>query len=84
MIINGCIRDSAIINNLPIGVKALGTHPVKSLKSYPGESSVPVNFGGVEFIPGYWVYSDEDGIIVSEVPLHNVDGLERTADASKL
>jgi regulator of ribonuclease activity A len=84
VIINGCIRDSAIINNLPIGVKALGTHPVKSLKSYSGESSVPVNFGGVEFIPGQWVYSDEDGIIVSEEPLHNVDGLERTSDASKL
>lgn len=87
VIIYGCIRDSAIINNLPIGVKAIGTHPVKSLKSYIGESSVPVNFGGVEFIPGQWVYSDEDGILVSEVPLHNGDsGLDMSSnsDASKL
>ena len=70
IIVNGCIRDSALINGMEIGVKALGTHPVKSLKSYPGERSVPVNFGDVEFIPNHWVYSDEDGIIVSEVPLH--------------
>jgi regulator of ribonuclease activity A len=26
---------------------------------------VPVSFGGVEFLPGSWVYSDEDGILVS-------------------
>lgn len=78
VIVNGCIRDSAIINELNIGVKALGTHPVKSLKSYPGEKGVAVNFGGVEFLPGRWVYSDEDGIIVSEEPLHKKE------DASKL
>ena len=70
VIVNGCIRDSAIINELEIGVKALGTHPVKSIKKYPGEKGVPVNFGGVEFVPGHWVYSDEDGIIVSEHPMH--------------
>ncbi|KAL7546082.1 hypothetical protein ACHAWF_009419 [Thalassiosira exigua] len=70
VIVNGCIRDSAIINELDLGVKALGTHPVKSLKKYPGEKGVSVNFGGVEFVPGSWVYSDEDGIIVSEEPIH--------------
>ena len=69
IIVNGYIRDSAIINEMDIGVKALGTHPVKSIKDYIGEQSVDVNFGGVEFIPGQYVYSDKDGIIVSAVPL---------------
>ncbi|KAL7540874.1 hypothetical protein ACHAXR_010434 [Thalassiosira sp. AJA248-18] len=70
VIVNGCIRDSAIINTMEIGIKARGTHPVKSIKTYPGERGVIVNFGGVEFNPGWWVYSDEDGIIVSEGPIH--------------
>eukprot|EP00569_Conticribra_weissflogii_P003356 CAMPEP_0171331370 /NCGR_PEP_ID=MMETSP0878-20121228/2647_1 /TAXON_ID=67004 /ORGANISM="Thalassiosira weissflogii, Strain CCMP1336" /LENGTH=241 /DNA_ID=CAMNT_0011831885 /DNA_START=11 /DNA_END=736 /DNA_ORIENTATION=+ len=74
IIVNGCIRDSAIIQTMDIGVKALGTHPVKSLKTYPGERGVTVNFGGVEFVPGHWVYADEDGIIVSEKPLHENQG----------
>jgi len=69
IIVNGYIRDSAIINEMDIGVKALGTHPVKSIKDYIGEESVDVNFGGVEFKPGQYVFSDEDGIIVSAVPL---------------
>ncbi|KAL7516548.1 hypothetical protein ACHAWX_001551 [Stephanocyclus meneghinianus] len=73
VIVNGCIRDSAIIADMDIGVKALGTHPVKSIKTYPGERGVAVNFGGVEFVRGHWVYADEDGIIVSESLLHGND-----------
>ncbi|KAL9189126.1 hypothetical protein ACHAXT_011616 [Thalassiosira profunda] len=79
VVVNGCLRDSAIINELDIGVKALGTHPVKSLKTYPGEKGVAVNFGGVEFVPGQWLYSDEDGIIVSDVPIHNTGDEDKVA-----
>ena len=46
ILINGCIRDSAIINEMEIGIKALGTHPVKSIKTYEGERGVRVSFGG--------------------------------------
>jgi regulator of ribonuclease activity A len=60
LIINGCIRDSKIIGqNHRLGVKALGTYPVKSLKDQAGERGVNVYVGGVEFIPGHWVYADE-------------------------
>ncbi|KAL3781108.1 hypothetical protein ACHAW5_005015 [Stephanodiscus triporus] len=76
VIVNGCIRDSAIVNKLDLGVRALGTHPVKSIKTHPGERGTDVNFGGVEFVPGWWVYVDEDGVMVSEMPLHG------TADPS--
>ncbi len=59
LVINGCIRDSKIINNLNIGVKALGTHPLKSIKEFRGERGGRVTFAGVEFVPGNWLYSDE-------------------------
>ena len=77
VIVNGCIRDSAIINELNIGVRALGTHPVKSLKTYPGEKNANCNFGGVEFVAGHFVYVDEDGILVSENPLHGNENANR-------
>jgi regulator of ribonuclease activity A len=66
IIINGCIRDSKVISTMDIGVKARGTMPVKSLKNNPGVSDVAVAFEGVEFVPGHYLYADEDGIIVSE------------------
>ena len=74
VILHGCIRDSAILRTMDLGVLAVGTHPVKSIKIYPGERGVNVNFGGVEFVPGHWVYSDMDGVIVSENPIHLDDG----------
>lgn len=64
IIINGAIRDSALIATMDISVKALGTNPRKSAKDGKGEQNITVSFGGVDFIPGYYVYSDEDGIVV--------------------
>ncbi|GFR52154.1 hypothetical protein Agub_g14613 [Astrephomene gubernaculifera] len=69
IIVHGCIRDSADIAGMPLGVKALGTHPLKSSKRDPGQRDVPVCFGGVTVKPGDWVYADADGIIVSEEEL---------------
>lgn len=63
IIVNGAIRDSVAISQLPIGLKALGTNPAKSTKSGAGEMDVPVEIGGVTFKPGKTVWSDEDGIV---------------------
>jgi regulator of ribonuclease activity A len=68
-IINGCIRDSADIATLDIGLKALGTHPLKSNKQGLGERDVNVRFAGVTFIPGHFVYADPDGILVTSKSL---------------
>ena len=65
VIINGAIRDSAEIAGLDIGVKALGVNPAKSAKKGEGETDVELEFGGVRFRPGHWVYCDEDGVLVS-------------------
>lgn len=65
VIINGAIRDSVSIGELALGVKALGTNPRKSAKDGAGAIDVPVEFGSVRFSPGATVWSDEDGILVS-------------------
>jgi len=64
LIIHGCVRDSAALRELAIGIKALGTHPKPSSKSGDGELDVPVTFGGVTFTPGARIASDDDGIVV--------------------
>lgn len=66
LIVFGCIRDSAAIGQLQIGVKALNTIPVKSLKRGEGQENIAVRFAGVEFIPGHHLYSDLDGIVMSK------------------
>lgn len=69
VVMYGCIRDVDIINELDLGVQALGTHPKKSEKKGVGEYQVAVSFGGVTFVPGDYLYADNNGIIVSPEPL---------------
>jgi len=69
IVVYGCIRDSGPIAGMDIGVFALGTHPMKSVKKGAGDVDIPVTFGGVTFTPGQHLYADEDGVIVSEAPL---------------
>lgn len=64
LIVNGAVRDVTALRGVDIGIKALGTNPRKSGKSGTGERDVVVNLGGVAFVPGQTVYSDDDGLIV--------------------
>lgn len=69
IVVYGCIRDSAAIGQMPIGVMALATHPLKTVKRNTGQSELTVTFGGVRFVPGHHLYADLDGIITSPEPL---------------
>ena len=70
IIVYGCIRDSRAIGQMDIGVFAIDTHPMKTVKKNVGEADIPVSFGGVTFTPGEWLYADEDGVIVSTTAIH--------------
>jgi len=65
IIVYGCIRDSAVIANIDIGVKALDTNPRKSVKKGVGERDIAVMFADVTIKPGDYVYADEDGVVIS-------------------
>jgi regulator of ribonuclease activity A len=66
IVVYGCIRDSAAISTMDIGLFALATHPQKTDKKNVGEAGVPVTFGGVTFTPGSWLYADTDGVLVAD------------------
>lgn len=65
VIINGCIRDSVEMSTIALGVKALGTHPLKTVKHGIGQTNVHVSFLGLNINAGDFIYADEDGVIVS-------------------
>ena len=68
-VINGCIRDVDIIATLPLGVKALNTHPRKTEKRDLGDINVAVCFAGQTMIPGHYLYADNNGILISDKKL---------------
>jgi len=75
ILVYGAIRDSAVIKALNlesrgVGLVALGTCPVKSIKGRcPGEKQIPLVIFGVSIEPGMHVYADEDGVLVSNEKL---------------
>lgn len=70
IIVNGCIRDCEEINACDIGVRALATHPQRSVRKGVGERDLRVSIAGVAVNPGDWIYADADGVLVSSQPLH--------------
>lgn len=65
IVVYGCIRDVDIIGEMPLGVQALATHPMKSVKRGIGLLNETLSFGGVDFIPGEYLYADNNGVLVS-------------------
>lgn len=65
IIVNGYIRDTLQIKDIPVALYALGTCPRKSIPVTQATRDVPLSFGGIEFRPGDYVYTDKDGVIVT-------------------
>lgn len=64
IIVNGYIRDTFQIKDIPVALFALGTCSRKSIPVTQGERDIPLSFSGVEFNPGDYLYADTDGVIV--------------------
>ncbi len=69
IIIYGCVRDVDALALVDLGVQALGSIPLKTDKRDLGDIDIPVTFGGVTFVPGEYVYADNNGVIVAAEPL---------------
>ena len=66
LIINGCIRDAGTIATLDLGVKAIGTCPIKTEKLGQGTINTVINFASLCFQPGQFIYADSNGVAISE------------------
>ena len=69
LVINGVIRDVDEVGATALGVQALGTCPVKTEKLGMGQRDIRVTIGGVDIDPGDFLYADNNGVLVSKVPL---------------
>ncbi len=65
----GSLREVDALADLDIGIQALASIPVGAEDNDVGETDLPVNFGGVTFLPEDHLYADTTGIILSPEPL---------------
>ena len=69
VVIYGSVREVDSLAELDIGVLAVAAIPVNAECESICEVDVPVNFGGVTFLPEDHLYADSTGVILSPEPL---------------
>ena len=69
IVVNGCIRDVEEISQCNIGVRALASMPLRSVKKGGGESGLRIGIVGISINPGDWIYADMDGVLVARQAL---------------
>ncbi|MEZ8968038.1 ribonuclease E activity regulator RraA [Vibrio breoganii] len=69
LVVYGSVREVDELEDMSIGIQALASIPVGASQTDVGELDVPVNFGGVSFLPEDYLYADNTGIILSQEPL---------------
>lgn len=65
IIVYGCVRDVDELAAMDLGIQALASIPLKSVKRDIGLRDEPVTFGGVTFTPGEFAYADNNGVLAS-------------------
>ena len=69
VVVYGCVRDVEELAEIAFGVQALAAHPLRGIKRGIGEYDRVLDFAGVSFIPGHYVYADANGLLVSPTEL---------------
>mgnify|MGYP000403505609 FL=1 len=69
VIVNGAIRDVAMMSQMELGVQALGACPFKTEKRGAGEVNVTLSIHNQLIQPGDYIYADWNGILLSSEQL---------------
>ena len=64
IVVNGYIRDTVQIREIPVALYALGTCPRKYIPVTRGERDIALSFADVQINSGDYLYADSDGVIV--------------------
>ncbi len=68
LVVDGCVRDIAELQQSDVGIRALALMPLPTERRAAGLVDVPVQVQGVWVRPGDWLYADADGIVVLAEP----------------
>lgn len=64
VVVYGCVRDTAVLATLDIGIKAIGATPRRSTRRGEGTAHIAIDLAGVPVVEGDTVVADEDGLVI--------------------
>jgi len=69
VLVYGFVRDVDELAVIDVGIQAMGSNPLRSVKRGEGLRDVVVDFAGLRFVPDQFVYCDDNGVVVAPVDL---------------
>ena len=66
IILNGYVRDTDTTKDINVGLLAIGTCPLRNFEITNSQRDIELNFAGVTFNTGDYIYADNDGVIISK------------------
>jgi regulator of ribonuclease activity A len=69
IILNGYVRDTDETKNIDVGLFAVGTCPLRNFEKTNSDRGIELNFEGVTFNDGDYIYADNDGVIITKTKL---------------
>lgn len=66
IILNGYVRDTDETKKIDVGLFAIGTCPLRNFEKTDSYRNIELNFEGVTFNSGDYIYADNDGVIVTK------------------
>jgi len=69
VLVYGFVRDIDELAAIDVGIQAMGSNPLRSVKRGEGLRDVVVDFAGLRFVPDQFVYCDNNGVVVAPVDL---------------
>jgi regulator of ribonuclease activity A len=66
IILNGYVRDTDTTKDINVGLLAIGTCPLRNFEITNSQRDIELNFAGVTFNTGDYIYADNDGAIISK------------------
>ena len=69
IILNGYVRDTDETKNIDVGLFAIGTCPLRNFEITESQRDIELNFEGVTFNNGDYIYADNDGVIITKSEL---------------
>lgn len=69
IIVNGYVRDIDNTRNINVGLLAIGTCPLRNFDITDSKRDIELNFEGISFNNGDYLYADNDGVIISKEKL---------------
>ena len=71
IVVFGCVRDTAVLAGLDIGIMALGANPRRSTRRGEGSVNLAVDIAGITVNDGDVVVADSDGIVFLDAELRD-------------